>query len=373
MHCSESEESALEHARSIIATAGGVGDAAAQQDDPDYEKAAVDDADNNDTAIAGAAILKPYTNTIRPKGGLPACGMCRSGRGVCRRPGAKGHLPLKGAEVLQLLPERRKRGVAAVGGSASQSVSSSCLPAKRRAPAVENKQQQQPAQPSVARSGRVRKAVSRWSEDPLSSVNLGGRQELLTAVVSGVVSSEKEFHEAKLAKQKEELAEFRAEQEKVRQEEAKARREAAARQEEIREMQEAAVAEVKKGFAAKSLAGFDTARLDYLRDIELLRRDLGLVVRPPQQEAFRAAGSDAGVSDAGISDKLSTESDWLQDMQRKCRQQAGVILMQQQQRLREQELAAARVAARLALGDPNDDESLRQRSRRVHPTIKKTR
>ena len=48
-------------------------------------------------------------------------------------------------------------------------------------------------------------------------------------MVSGAVSSEKEFHEAKLAKQREELAMFRAEQDRVREEEAQARRDAAAR------------------------------------------------------------------------------------------------------------------------------------------------
>ena len=134
-------------------------------------------------------------------------------------------------------------------------------------------------------------------------------------------------------------------------------------------MQEAAVAEVKKGFAAKSQAAFDEARREYLQGIKTLRSDLGLAVEPPtkaQREHETAAGYD----------KVSTESEWLQDMQRMCRQQAGVILMQQQQRLREQELATAMAAAKVALGGGSNKHGAsppRQRSRQVHPSVKRQR
>ena len=384
----DAEAAALEYAQALGAREDedeGEGEAAAAQQG-EAEEGQEDETEPADAprgrAVASKAILKAYTNTIPPQEGPENCVKCRSGRGVCRKPGAKGHLQLRAAEMLQLRPEpKKKRALAATDGVPAQVASGSCLPAKRPAPSDRQQQQQQPPpppqpqQPSVARSGRVRKAVSRWSEDPLSSVNLGGRQELLTAVVTGAVSSEKEFHEAKLAKQREEQAMFRAEQDRVREEEAEARREAAARLGAMRELQEAAVAEVKKGFAAKSQAGFKKARVEYLQGISTLRSELGLAVEPTQREHAGGA-SPEGAKAAAIApaayDKASTESEWLQQMQRMCRQQAGVILMQQQQRLREQELAAAHIAANVALGSSATDEP-RQRSRRVHPSVKKQR
>ncbi len=391
----DAEAAALEYAQTLGAREDEDEDkgAAAQQGKADEEAAEDEDEETQPAeavgsrAVAGKAILKAYTNTIPPQEGPKNCAKCRSGRGVCRKPGANGHLQLRGAEMLQLLPRPKKRALAAADGVPAQVVSSLCPPAKRPAPSVVDRQQQlppkpqpqpqpQPQQPSVARSGRVRKAVSRWSEDPLSSVNLGGRQELLTAVVTGAVSSEKEFHEAKLAKQREEQAMFRAEQDRVRQEEAEARREAAARLEAMRELQEAAVAGVKKGFAAKSQAGFDKSRVEYLQGISALRSELGLAVAPTQREHAGVGASEGATAVAAAFaayDKASTESEWLQHMQRMCRQQAGVILMQQQQRLREQELAAAHIAAKLELGGSGETDEPRQRSRRVHPSIKKQR
>eukprot|EP01044_Picomonas_judraskeda_P027794 COSAG03_NODE_8972_length_755_cov_1.690549_1_plen_213_part_10 len=155
------EDTALDYARSLAAGGANTeadaeaneGGGAAQQDVAD------DHADADNTAMAGKAILKSYTNTIPPKDGLPSCAKCRAGRGACRQPGAKGHLAPKGEKKQQLPPRPKKRAAAPADGVSAQS--ESAPPAKRPAPAAAD----QPPQPSVARSGRVRKAVSRWSDN----------------------------------------------------------------------------------------------------------------------------------------------------------------------------------------------------------------
>ena len=179
------EDSALDYARALAAGgASAEADAAADTEADEggavaQQAGAGDHADADNTAVAGKAILKSYTNTIPPKDGLPSCAKGRPGRGICRQPGAKGHLALKGAETKQLLPRPKKRAAAPADGVSAQS--ESAPPAKRPAPAAADQPPPPPQQPSVARSGRVRKAVARWSENPLSAVNLGGRQVCVCA------------------------------------------------------------------------------------------------------------------------------------------------------------------------------------------------
>ena len=412
-----SEESALEHALSL----GGADDA----DEDDDEEEEVDEGEGTgepaaeehaaEPAPAAPTILKSHTNTIPPQEGLSNCKTCRSGRGVCRRPGVPGHLARAGVGAQH--PARRKKKRAPSAASAAPAAKAARTTASTAA-REQRKPQPQP-QPSIARSGRVRKAVTRWSDDPLSAVNLGGRQELLTAVQTGAVTSEKEFQLAKEAKVREEAAMFRAEQARVRAEEAEARREATARLEALRKIEEVAVADVKKGLAAKSQEGFDKNRREYVEGITALRRSLGLdAIALPERAAAEEASVatiDAGENDAeeeeeeaaqdmqteegddvaaaaapadkdsssggveagGGEEKLITiEGQWLQDMQLKCRQQAGVILMQQQQRLRELELAAAKEAAKRATlaaggfeyrGVRDKPAPQQRRARRCHP------
>ena len=64
-------------------------------------------------------------------------------------------------------------------------------------PQQEAKPAPEAPEPPRGRSGRVRKQVQRWSDDPLSAVDLGGRTDLYNGVVEGTITSQESAIELK--------------------------------------------------------------------------------------------------------------------------------------------------------------------------------
>ena len=348
-------------------------------------------------AAAAPADAQPLTN----------CKTCRAGRGVCRKPGAAGHLPpsehvqpreygkkqpkapvepknkkkrpanfaagpvlqdsfvaaAKAARVAQ--PRERQPRVARANDAAeAEAAEAEAAAAEAEAAAaaaaavpVPRPEAAQPqpslAPPVVSRTGRVRKAVSRWSDNPLSAINLGGKAEMFSAVVSGKVGSEKEFAEEKGRKEKErhaalhkELALQKAQEARARAEEATERRKAAERAAARREREEEYYVEVIAGEAAKSETGFQAAKQEYVESMTAFRNQESL----PSYEVVQAEVARAeAIPDEEYfeqEDEVLT-GDWLKMLQVKAREQSMVLLMQQQERQRWEERKAV-VAGKLA-------------------------